>query len=141
MAGHCSVFGARPLICDYYNSTDSPALCHSKKPHLTYENLIARGEGAVEEVRGLERQLFGRSALGHLPLLLSSLCTEAGMQAFLNDDFLLEGPAENFEDQAARDFELYMEMLACAGYQMQAPDIHSLIEAQEELQRKSRLPD
>lgn len=129
-SGHCGVFEFRPLICDYFHSTQSPALCEKKLPHGTFQSLIDLGEEAVESIRMYERTHFGRSALGHLPLLLAALCTEEGLSQFLS----VKSPLEDFdpEVQAERDFEFYIELLASIGYDVTARDLHALIEAQEE---------
>lgn len=136
LGGACSVFNARPLICDYFHSTEDPRLCTQKKPHFSFSSLVECGETAVEEVRAGERQLFGRSALGHLPLLLAALCTSEGLVLFL-DDSCAELPAESADAQAERDFEFYRLLLGAAGYEMGVADIESLIEAQQALTQRT----
>lgn len=132
--GHCGVFEARPLICDYFHSLDKPSLCAEKKPHATFSRIVERGEAAIEELRAVERGVFGRSALGHLPLLLAALCTQEGLSHFLeeydlNDD--QEAAGENGQHEA--DFELYTALMAAAGYTITQDDLHNLIAAQEGL--------
>lgn len=138
--GHCGAYGARPLICDYYNSTDNPALCALKKPHLSYENRIQRGEVAIEEIRIFERETFGASALGHLPLLLGALCTQGGMRAFLDSSAHTDLPlalldaSDPSDTEATRqswaDFRLYCILLHHAGYDVGAADLEALASAQ-----------
>ena len=132
--GHCGVFEARPLICDYFHSLDSPSLCAQKKPHASFSRVVERGEAAIEEVRGLERGVFGRSALGHLPLLLAALCTREGLTLFLEEYELneeQEAAGENGQHEA--DFELYTGLLAASGHTLTQDDLHNLIAAQEGL--------
>jgi len=132
--GHCGAFESRPLICDYFHSLDDPALCALKKPHATFTSVILRGEAAVEEVRAVERSVFGRSAIGHLPLLLAALCTAEGMALFLTErDLTPEQEDQGADGQHEADFDLYVGLLAAAGYQITAADLHDLIAAQEAL--------
>ena len=134
LGGHCGAFESRPLICDYFHSLDDPALCALKKPHATFTSVILRGEAAVEEVRAVERGLFGRSAIGHLPLLLAALCTAEGMALFLKErDLSPEQESQGADGQHEADFDLYVGLLAAAGYQITAGDLHDLIAAQEAL--------
>lgn len=130
-SGHCSVFGARPLICEYFHSTDSPTLCESKSKHGAYESVMNLGDEAVETVRIYERTHFGRSALGHLPLLLAALTTQNGLEKFLD---VKRQDSENWdaELQSELDFEFYRELLSCVGIEMTVRDIESLLEAQQE---------
>ena len=81
----CGIYPIRPLICDSYHSTSDVSLCTKKQKHGMFDTVVARGEEAIEELRHLERSLFGRSALGHLPLLLAALCTKEGMESFLQE--------------------------------------------------------
>jgi hypothetical protein len=140
LGGHCGAFEARPMICDYFHSTESPALCVAKKPHGSFTQVVQRGEAAVEEIRNVERALFGRSAIGHLPLFLAALCTRQGMELFLEEYELT--PEQVAEDEAeetrgeghgqhAADFEFYIALMECAGYLVTAEDLHNLIAAQE----------
>ena len=131
-AGACGVFGGRPLVCDYYHSLEAPALCAEKKLHAAFEPLMERGMHAVEEVREKERSLFGRSALGHLPLLLAALCTQQGMEAFLR----IEIKEKSEDDQALADFEYYEELLAAAGYKLTRKDLEDLAKAQEDMEKQ-----
>jgi hypothetical protein len=132
--GHCGAFEARPLICDYFHSTDASSLCAEKRPHGSFSRVVERGEAAVEEVRALERGIFGRSAIGHLPLLVAALCTADGMALFLEDYELTpeqEAAGENGQHEA--DFELFVGLLSAAGYQITEADLHDLIAAQRAL--------
>jgi Fe-S-cluster containining protein len=139
-SGHCGIFPIRPLICDYFNSTESPELCARKSPHRAFKARIDRGEAAVEEVRQWERAMFGRSALGHLPLFIASFCTEAGMAAFQKEYTLSdEQEALGADGQHEADFEFFVELLEACGYGMQAHDIHNLIAAQEELSQAKNI--
>jgi Fe-S-cluster containining protein len=134
LGGHCGVFASRPLICDYYHSLESPSLCAAKKPHASFSNVFERGESAIEEVRAFERSIFGRSAIGHLPLLLAALCTAKGMALFLEPYQLSSQQlAAGADGQHEADFELFDGLLEAAGYQLKAADLHNLIEAQEAL--------
>jgi Fe-S-cluster containining protein len=145
--GECSIYPNRPLICDYFHSTDSPSKCASKEPHGLFSELVERGENAVEQIRNFERSVFGRSCMGHLPLLVYALTTQSGMDAFLKEvrfntsrtpdpsgtaDQLTEFPGDEIEWQHHADFELYLELMEAAGYQVTSEDIHNLIEAQNQ---------
>lgn len=137
LAGHCGIFGSRPLICGYFHSLDNPSLCREKKPHRTLSPVIAAGEEAIDTLQTYERLLIGRSTLGHLPLLLAAMTYEEGRSAFLKSDFYNAEtntlPPE--EAQWSYDFDLYIELMAAAGYQITQNDIHSILQAQEELKR------
>ncbi len=130
MAGHCGVFEIRPLICDFFHNLESPELCLLKKPHGSFTDVMERGHDALDEIRIAERRIFGRSALGHLPLLLAALMTDAGMKTFLttaNPDL----GEENSQDIA--DFGLYLELISCLGYQWSDGEWTSLAKAQSEV--------
>ena len=138
--GYCGAFSARPLICGYFNSTQSPKLCAAKKPHESVVEIIEKGEQSVEEIRAHERSIFGRSALGHLPLLLASLCTERGMAEFLkNYPLELEDFDSLADAQSWNDFSLYCNLLDCIGYTVTAKDLRALAQAQEELALRNSL--
>jgi Fe-S-cluster containining protein len=128
--GHCGIFEQRPNICASYHTTSSPQLCAQKAPHGMVTSVVQRTDQCVEELQHLERGLFGRSALGHFPLLLYALCTEQGMNAFLREHEL-EAPEDGDWNSAQHiaDFELYMELLKAVGYTLTSQDIHNLIEA------------
>ena len=129
MSGHCGIFEIRPLICDFFHSLESPALCLQKKPHASYSDVMERGHEALDEIRAAERKIFGRSALGHLPLLLAALMTDEGMKTFLT---LFEpGSEENSQDIA--DFGLYLELISCLGYEWGEGEWSSLAKAQSEV--------
>jgi|GEM_PF-626957 len=132
-AGHCGVFAIRPLICDYFHSTENPLLCAEKKPHSAFTPIVERGEDAVEELRNIERSVFGRSALGHLPLLLAALCTQKGLDLFLYEHDLTEEQDADEHGQHEADFDLYVALLDAAGYSVTAADFHDLIAARAEI--------
>jgi hypothetical protein len=133
--GHCGAFAARPLICGYFHSLDSPELCAKKAPHRTYAPAIAAGEEAMEELRTFERMVLGRSTLGHLPLLLAAMSHAKGQNALLKTEFANAEtnalPPE--EAQWSYDFDLFIELLQACGYDITETDIHSLLEAQKEI--------
>lgn len=133
LGGSCSVFKARPLICNYYHSLDSPTLCHQKQPHRSLGLVVGRGIEAVDELRRKERKFMGRSALGHLPLLMASLCTEEGLKEFLKK----YQEAETVEDQELCDFEFLRKLLSATGYEISENDLSSLQEAQKEFSLNS----
>lgn len=130
LGGHCGVFSFRPLICDYFHSLESPELCLRKQPHGSFTNIMERGEEAIEEIRAAERQLFGRSALGHFPLLMAALLTDAGMKTFLE---VRKADPDDENSQDVMDFGLYLELLQCLGYQWQEGEWTSLAKAQSEV--------
>lgn len=129
LGGHCGIFEIRPLICDFFHSLESPELCLQKKPHASFSNVMERGHEALDEIRDAERKLFGRSTLGHLPLLLAALMTDAGMKTFLT--VVTPGAEEN--DQDIEDFGLYIELIGCLGYQWGDGEWSSLAKAQAEM--------
>ena len=139
MAGHCGIFNIRPHICESYHSTDNPALCALKQPHGMISSLLDKSDSYVSEVRQFERILFGRSTVGHFPLLLAALCTQNGLDSFLRE--LNAKPAssdseisDQIEAQHMADFDLFVEMMASLGYDVTSEDIHNLITAQTELE-------
>ncbi|MEN9529808.1 MAG: hypothetical protein RI932_1681 [Pseudomonadota bacterium] len=130
LGGHCGIFNARPLICDFYHNLDSPELCLLKKPHASFSDVSERGHEALDALRTEERRIFGRSALGHLPLLLAALLTEDGMNTFLT----VAKPVDDQENsQDIEDFGLYMELIACLGYRWGEGEWDSLAKAQSEV--------
>jgi Fe-S-cluster containining protein len=130
LGGHCGIFNARPLICDFYHSLETPELCLLKKPHASFADVVERGHQALDDIRSEERKIFGRSTLGHLPLLLAALLTEDGMNAFLK----VVEPSEGEENsQDIEDFSLYMELIACLGYQWGEGEWDALAKAQSEM--------
>jgi Fe-S-cluster containining protein len=135
LAGYCSIHPARPLICDYFHSLEAPALCAEKRPHATSSAIIQTGIGAVDHLQAQEIALLGRSALGHLPLLLAAFATLEGREAYLSRGFHDDETEALPEPQrdAAYGFGLYMELLAALGYPFGERDIASLLKAQEEL--------
>jgi Fe-S-cluster containining protein len=130
LGGHCSVFPFRPQICDFFHSVDSPELCVLKKPHGSFSDISEQGLKSIEDIRMAERKIFGRSALGHLPLLVAALLTEDGLQTFLT---VVEpdGSIENSQD--IEDFGLYVSLLSCLGYSWGEGDWSSLAKAQDEV--------
>lgn len=134
LEGHCGVFTVRPLICDYFNSMDSTHLCTHKLPHKSYLPLIKRGEEAIDEIQTLERTLFGRSTIGHLPLLLAAFTNDEGLACLTNTDFRNEETDSLSPEEAqwSYDFDLLIGLLRAAGYSLTEADIHSLLAAQKE---------
>ncbi|MEY4065279.1 MAG: hypothetical protein RIR26_1487 [Pseudomonadota bacterium] len=130
LGGHCGIFSSRPLICDYFHSLEAPELCLQKQPHASFSNIMERGEGAIDEIRSAERELFGRSALGHFPLLMAALLTDTGMKTFLTVE-RADPNEENSQDYL--DFGLYLELLRCLGYEWQEGEWTSLAKAQSEV--------
>jgi hypothetical protein len=125
----------RPLICSYFHSLDNPTLCEKKESHRTYAPAISIGENAVDEIQTFERIILGRSTLGHLPLLLAAMSHTEGQEAFLKTDFHNDETAKLPPEEAqwSYDFDLYIELLRAAGYNITESDIHSLLKAQEEM--------
>ncbi len=130
LRGHCGDYDKRPLICDFFHSVEDPALCWKKAPHGSYADVMERGHDALEELRTHERKIWGRSALGHLPILVASLLTEAGMNHFLT----AATPSSDEESsQDYLDFSFYLELLDCLGYQWSDGEWESLAKAQSEV--------
>lgn len=129
LAGHCGIFDIRPMICDFFHSLESPELCLLKKPHASFSDVMERGHVALDEIRIEERKIFGRSVLGHLPLLLAALMTQSGMNAFLT--VVKPGDEENAQD--IEDFGLYIELIGYLGYQWSDGEWSSLAKAQAEM--------
>jgi Fe-S-cluster containining protein len=132
-SGHCGIFEMRPFICEFYNSIDSPKLCEQKLSHRSIEKVITQGSNAQDNLREFERKIFGRSAIGHLPLLLAALCTKEGLEAFLNENHLTEIELQEEYAQDIHDFSLYVEMLNCIGYSISENDLLALEQAQSEI--------
>lgn len=130
--GSCSAFSVRPLICDYFHSTDSPSLCAAHKPHGTISRVINRGVAAVDELREFERTLFGWSVLGHLPLLLAAFCTQQGLELFMTRRLQRQ---DEEQQQAIAEFQIYSEFLEILGYRMGENDLISLELAQSEIKK------
>ena len=130
LGGHCGVFPIRPQICDFFHSLDSPELCHLKKPHGSFADLSERGHGSLEEIQICERKIFGRSAIGHLPLLMAALLTDEGMKTFLT---VVEPDASVENAQDIEDFGLYVSLLNTLGYSWGDGDWSSLAKAQSEV--------
>lgn len=130
LRGHCGEYDKRPLICDFFHSVEDPQLCWKKSPHGSYANVMERGHDALEEIRSEERRIWGRSALGHLPLLMASLLTQTGMARFL-EPVSAEMRSENSKDYL--DFSLYLELIECLGYQWGESEWESLAKAQAEV--------
>lgn len=132
-AGHCGIFTIRPLICGFYNSVDSVKLCEQKLPHRSIETVVHKGSLTQDSIREFERKTFGRSTIGHLPLLLASLCTQEGLQSFLKVCHLTELDLEKEYAQEINDFSLYAEMLNSIGYNISENDLLALEQAQSEM--------
>ncbi len=130
LGGHCGVFSIRPQICDFYHSLESPELCLMKKPHGSYADISERGHSSLEELRHAERSIFGRSAIGHLPLLVAALLTDEGMKTFLT---VVEPDTSVENAQDIEDFSLYVGLLDCLGYAWGDGDWASLAKAQSEV--------
>ncbi|MEY2987496.1 MAG: hypothetical protein RJB13_1017 [Pseudomonadota bacterium] len=130
LRGYCGEYEKRPLICDFFHSVEDPVLCWKKAPHGSYSDVMERGHDALEEIRVEERKIWGRSALGHLPLLVASLLTEAGMNLFLTP---IAADSSDESTQDYLDFSLYIELLSCLGYQWSDSEWASLAKAQSEV--------
>ncbi len=132
-SGHCGIFTMRPLICEFFNSLDSPAKCQLKQPHRSLEITNEIGSNIQDEIREYEKKLFGRSTIGHLPILLAALCTKDGLESFLTEKHLTSEEIKDEYADAVNDFSLYIELLASLGYQISEKDILALEEAQSEI--------
>ena len=132
-AGHCGIFAMRPLICEFYNNIDSPKLCEQKLSHRSIEFVVKKGSLLQDEIRDFERKIFGRSTLGHLPLLLAALCTTEGLEYFLTEKHLTEIELKEEYAQGINDFSLYAEMLNSIGYLIGEKDLLALEKAQLEM--------
>lgn len=132
-SGHCGIFEMRPLICEFFNSLDSPQKCQLKLPHRSLETTNEIGSNLQDEIREHERKFLGRSTLGHLPILLAALCTQEGLTAFLTEKYLTEEDLKEEYAEAINDFSLYIDSLASLGYQITEKDIIALEEAQSEI--------
>jgi Fe-S-cluster containining protein len=130
LGGHCGVFQYRPQICDFYHSLDTPQLCLMKKPHGSFADISERGHGTLDELQHSEREIFGRSAIGHLPLLLAALLTDEGMKTFLT---VVEPDTSVENAQDIEDFGLYVSLLGALGYAWGDGDWASLAKAQAEV--------
>lgn len=136
LGGACAAYPDRPFICDYYHSLDNPFRCALKAPHRSFQPLHERGELALDEQREAERALFGRSALGHLPLLMAALLEPRGIALFLMRVEVEPGVnASRAEAEALLDFQFYAELLGVLGYEVTDADIASIARAQDELGR------
>ncbi len=132
-AGHCGIFAMRPLICEFFNSLDSPKKCQTKLEHRSLETTNEIGSYTQDEIREYERKIFGRSTLGHLPILLAALCTQEGLAAFLAEKHLTTVELQEEYADAVNDFSLLTDMLASLGYNVTEKDIIALEEAQSEM--------
>jgi Fe-S-cluster containining protein len=133
MVGHCGVFEIQPSICIFYHSIDSPALCAQKKPHRTIEAVMQQGFNMQNELQNFERKILGRSALGHMPLLLAALCTTDGLNTFLQEKPLSAAELHQEYAQELHDFTFYAELLGAIGYTLTERDILALSQAQKEI--------
>lgn len=123
----------RPLICEFFNSLDSPKKCQTKLEHRSLETTNEIGSYTQDEIREYERKIFGRSTLGHLPILLAALCTQEGLAAFLAEKHLTTVELQEEYADAVNDFSLLTDMLASLGYNVTEKDIIALEEAQSEM--------
>lgn len=132
--GSCGLYAHRPTICSSFHSTDDPQFCMSLTGHSLDQTLISSGEHAAESLRSVERSVFGKSALGHLPLLLAALTTAEGLDCFLRVDDI----ASSAEEQGIQDFFFYVELLEIIGIKLTEADFADLEVAQ--LEAQSRRP-
>ncbi|BBH51688.1 YkgJ family cysteine cluster protein [Fluviispira sanaruensis] len=135
-SGSCGIFDYRPLICDFYNSIDSPKLCELKSEHRSVDSIALNGSIAQDKIRQYERNLFGRSTIGHLPLLLAALCTKEGLGSFLLEKKLSENELKEEYAQELNDFSLYYELLKSIDYTLTEKDFLAIEEAQSDLIEK-----
>ncbi|KAB8030836.1 YkgJ family cysteine cluster protein [Fluviispira multicolorata] len=139
-SGSCGIFDFRPLICDFYNSIDSPKLCELKLEHRSIESIASNGSVAQDKIREFERNLFGRSSIGHLPLLLASFCTQNGLNSFLTIKKLTADELSEEYAQELNDFSLYHELLSSIDYILTEKDILAIEEAQSDLMKRLACP-
>lgn len=126
--GSCGFYEFRPIICSQFHSTESPAKCAAVQPHGTDAERMTCGEEAAHELRQFERQHFGKSALGHLPLLIAALTNSQGLEAFLR----VESCSDDPQEQGAREFFFYCELLESLGISVGERDFADLERAQAE---------
>jgi Fe-S-cluster containining protein len=131
-SGYCGVYKERPVICSQFHSTSAPELCAEIQPHGTIPEVMEAGEMAALALRQYEHLHFGKSALGHLPLLLAALTTEDGLNAFLRVDKPADSNTEEAMAQDLRDFLFYTELLSCIGIELNERDLVDLEKAQNE---------
>jgi hypothetical protein len=127
--GSCGFYEFRPIICSQFHSTESPAKCAAIQPHGTDSERMNSGDGAAYHLQEFERQQFGKSALGHLPLLIAALCNSQGLDAFLR----VEQCSSDSQEQGARDFFFYCELLESLGISVGERDFADLERAQAEM--------
>lgn len=130
LGGHCGVFPIRPQICDFFHSLEPKELCLAKKPHGSFSDLTERGHHSIDEIRSAERDIFGRSAIGHLPLLVAALLTDSGLKEFLT---VVEPDSSVENAQDIEDFTLYLRLLESLGYFWGDGDWAALAKAQDEV--------
>lgn len=130
--GSCQIYSHRPLICRLYNSTENPKKCASLQKHAVAWEAVSTGENCTEALREFERQQFGKSALGHFPLIFAAMTTERGLRAFLRKDALNNHDKEPDLNQEERDFFFYVELLDSLGIQLTEEDYSDLELAQTE---------
>ncbi len=131
-SGHCGVYEARPVICGQFHSTEAPKKCEELEPHGTESAVIDLGEVAGHTLREFERAQFGKSALGHLPLIFAALTTEDGLKAFLRRDEPAKPSDADPHAQETLDFFFYAELLGCLGISLGEADFADLERAQAE---------
>ncbi|RDB37335.1 hypothetical protein [Spirobacillus cienkowskii] len=135
MVGHCGIFEIQPSICIFYHSIDSPELCAQKKPHRTIDTVMQKGFSMQNELQIFERKELGRSAIGHMPLLLAALCTTEGLNIFLQEKPLSAAELKQEYAQELHDFTFYAELLGAIGYTLSERDILALSQAQKEIEK------
>ena len=126
--GHCGFFEQRPLICTSYHSLSPPEACVALDPHDVQSGYLRIGEQLTEDLRDVERATFGKSAMGHLPLLLAALLTQEGMDAFL----IVRDPSVDEVSQDEADISATVTLYAAAGISLHDQDIEDLSRAQSE---------
>ena len=128
--GHCGFYEHRPLICSYFHSLDVPSKCSLILPHSLEPGVVQSGDQEAEFLRDVERQTFGKSALGHLPLLIAALTTAEGMSAFLRVED--RESVSNPDDQSLFDFYFLEELYAAVGIELGKSDYEDLGRSQKE---------
>jgi Fe-S-cluster containining protein len=132
-SGHCKSYTNAPMICKSFHSLESPNLCATKSNHKCYTPVIQQGLNSTESLRVMEREHFGFSVIGHLPVLMGIVFSTPIENLFQFDP-------EDFDDsicdteaskQSWKDFHMYTRFLLKLGYQMTATDYRNLSEAQE----------
>jgi hypothetical protein len=129
-AGACGFFEHRPIICSSYHSLGPASGCATLAPHAVDTAYITMGTDLSESLRHFERKTFGKSALGHLPLLLAALVTQEGLNAFLSTAAPQAGEAQSQEEI---DFSFLVSLYQAAGVALTLADLEDLMRAKDEL--------